>query len=79
MMLKHHFINLNQYGYFVNLRHPLNVTRHLDQQMFHFRHKNNITYWAQINSTGWHLEMDGMRTMLNTYGQIPLDEIKGAK
>jgi len=23
--------------------------------------------------------MDGMRTMLNTYGQIPLDEIKGAK
>jgi hypothetical protein len=53
--------------------------RHVDQQMIHFRHKNNITYWAQINSTGWHLEMDGMRTMLNTYGQIPLDEIKGAK
>ena len=40
-------------------------------------HKSNITYWAQINSTGWHLEMDGMRTMLNAFGQIPSDEIKG--
>ena len=40
-------------------------------------HKSNITYWAQINSTGWHMEVDGMRTMLNAFGQIPVDEIKG--
>ena len=47
------------------------------RELFCSRHKSNTTYWAQINSTGWHMEMDGMRTMLNAFGQIPVDEIKG--
>ena len=42
-----------------------------------FSHKNNVSYWAEINSTGWHLEMDGMRTMLENFAKIPFDDIKG--
>ena len=47
------------------------------RELFSSRDKSNTTYWAQINSTGWHMEVDGMRTMLNAFGQIPVDEIKG--
>eukprot|EP00095_Tigriopus_kingsejongensis_P006838 maker-scaffold82_size396747-snap-gene-2.38 protein:Tk06838 transcript:maker-scaffold82_size396747-snap-gene-2.38-mRNA-1 annotation:"PREDICTED: uncharacterized protein LOC103573335" len=37
-------------------------------------HENNITYWQLINETGWAMEMNGMRSMLENFAHIPLDD-----
>ncbi len=40
-------------------------------------HHNNITYWATINSTGWSLEMQGMREILSNFAMIPMEDVQG--
>ena len=46
---------------------------------FLFSHRPNLTYWQVLNETGWAQEMDGMRTILETFAHIPEGDVAGAR
>ncbi len=52
-------------------------TRGHEMAVISISHHNNITYWATINSTGWSLEMQGMREILNNFAMIPMEDVQG--